>query len=88
MADKAEFLRCPVCKGKPARIYKCLSCGEVRCGQPTCDGSMGSVKGWAGAGTLCRHCGTGRYTVMDVFSAEFHELERATGGRSSPDSES
>lgn len=67
-------MKCPVCGGKPARIYKCNHCGEVRCGQDSCKGNKGALGGWASAGTMCRNCGDGRYEVLGFFSKELEEL--------------
>ncbi|MEO5365719.1 MAG: hypothetical protein H7831_05090 [Magnetococcus sp. WYHC-3] len=69
-------IKCPVCGGRPARIYKCTACQEIRCGQEQCTGTRGGPKGWAGAGTVCRTCGDGRYMTMDFFSAELEGLVR------------
>lgn len=68
-------MKCPICGGRPARIFKCTACGEIRCGQETCKGSKGSgYPGWAGAGAICRNCGDGRYAVLSFFSRELEEL--------------
>lgn len=69
-------MKCPVCGGRPARIYKCTSCGEVRCGQDSCTGSLEGPVGWAGAGSLCRACGEGRYGAISFLSPEVEQLER------------
>lgn len=69
-------MKCPVCGGRPARIYKCSACGEVRCGQETCSGSLDGPVGWAGTGALCRACGEGRYGVISFLSPEVEMLER------------
>lgn len=80
-------MKCPVCGGRPARIYKCTSCGEIRCGQDTCKGNKGGPSGWAGAGAMCRTCGEGRYQVLGFFSKELEDLMAAYKGRMSEDSE-
>ncbi|MBF0286142.1 MAG: hypothetical protein HQL51_16975 [Magnetococcales bacterium] len=69
-------MRCPVCGGRPAHVYKCNACGEIRCGQDTCKGSKANSPGWAGAGSMCRNCGEGRYSVLGFFSKELDDLRR------------
>ncbi|WP_193770182.1 hypothetical protein [Magnetococcus marinus] len=78
MKEMPEFtgMRCPICNGRPAHIYVCVSCGEVRCGQNSCTGSEDGHAGWAGSGTLCRHCGQGRYRIMSFHSSEFLDFVR------------
>ncbi|MBF0309197.1 MAG: transposase [Magnetococcales bacterium] len=73
-------IKCPLCGGRPARIYKCTACGEVRCGQNTCGGNKGGPKGWASAGSQCRTCNAGRYGVLDFFSKEMSDLQRESSG--------
>ncbi|WP_198947892.1 hypothetical protein [Magnetofaba australis] len=69
-------LRCPICGGRPAHIYVCSHCGEVRCGQTNCTGSEGGDAGWASSGTQCRHCGDGRYRILNFHSQEFADFQR------------
>nr|CRH04832.1 Conserved protein of unknown function [Candidatus Magnetococcus massalia] len=69
-------VRCPVCNGRPARIYKCSNCEEIRCGQNNCTGSKSGVTGWAGAGSQCRNCNNGRYNAIDFYDPEMIELLR------------
>ncbi|MEG3638771.1 hypothetical protein [Magnetococcus sp. PR-3] len=71
-----SVMRCPICSGRPAHIYVCVGCGEVRCGQNSCTGSENGHEGWAGSGTLCRHCGQGRYRVMSFQSSEYSDFVR------------
>ncbi|MEG3639069.1 hypothetical protein [Magnetococcus sp. PR-3] len=69
-------VRCPVCGGRPARIYKCNVCNEVRCGQDGCTGSLSGVKGWGSAGSQCRNCRDGRYGAISFFSSEMETILR------------
>ncbi|MBF0620648.1 MAG: hypothetical protein HQL54_01845 [Magnetococcales bacterium] len=71
-----KTMKCPICGGRPARIYKCTVCGEVRCGQDKCIGSLSTYRGWASAGTQCRACGKGRYASMDFVGREMDEFLR------------
>ncbi|MGN7613279.1 hypothetical protein ACQZV8_14485 [Magnetococcales bacterium HHB-1] len=74
--DEGTRFRCPVCGGRPARIFQCNMCGEVRCGQSTCTGSKRMNRGWAGQGSQCRSCGEGRYMVLDFFSKKMEKFLR------------
>jgi hypothetical protein len=69
-------IRCPVCDGLPAHIYRCSHCGEVRCGQDGCAGSEHTNTGWASSGSQCRHCRMGRYQAMDPTGGELAEFTR------------
>ncbi|OSM04381.1 hypothetical protein [Magnetofaba australis] len=69
-------VRCPVCGGRPARIYKCNHCDEIRCGQNDCTGSRSGIKGWASAGSQCRNCNSGRYIQISFFAGEMDDLLR------------
>ncbi|MBF0125494.1 MAG: hypothetical protein HQL60_09165 [Magnetococcales bacterium] len=71
-----SLIRCPVCAGRPAHIYRCNHCGEVRCGQEKCYGSESAVVGWASSGSRCRHCGLGHYRVIDSAGAELADFVR------------
>ncbi len=66
-----NLLECPVCGNHPLHIFRCVKCGEVRCGSDQCVGSMGShYKRWARTGTLCRHCGDAPYRRLITDSEE------------------
>ncbi|MBF0127878.1 MAG: hypothetical protein HQM02_11810 [Magnetococcales bacterium] len=66
-----NLLECPVCGSHPLHIFRCIKCGEVRCGSDQCTGSKGShYKRWARTGTLCRHCGEAPYRRLVTDSEE------------------
>ncbi|MBF0341322.1 MAG: hypothetical protein HQL95_10235 [Magnetococcales bacterium] len=69
------LMECPVCGNHPMHIYRCSSCGEVRCGSDQCIGSKGGqYKRWARSGTLCRHCGDAAYRLLVSDSEEMHHF--------------
>ncbi|MBF0588573.1 MAG: hypothetical protein HQL53_05550 [Magnetococcales bacterium] len=70
------MFRCPVCGGRPARIYKCNHCDEIRCGLSSCLGSKRQHQGWAGANSQCRTCGEGRHVNVGFYSPEIDAYMR------------
>ena len=72
----SDEMKCPMCGSRFSRIYKCGMCGEIRCGQETCRGSMDGPLAFATAGGLCRNCGEGRYNPVSYFSSELEDLKR------------
>ncbi|MBF0417050.1 MAG: hypothetical protein HQL86_02235 [Magnetococcales bacterium] len=72
---KPGLMECPVCGNHPMHIYRCMKCGEVRCGSDQCIGSMGTqYKRWARSGTICRNCGEATYRLLVSDSEEMMQF--------------
>ena len=54
-------MKCPAC-GHQGSVFKCNTCGEVRCTSGKCAGTMNGKKG-SGVSkvTRCKACGKGKY---------------------------
>ncbi len=52
-------MKCPAC-GKGNTVFKCQKCGEVRCSNSACTGTMSGKKGHASTAKPCYSC-KGKY---------------------------
>lgn len=58
----SDIVQCAGCGQKSIFVYKCNSCGEIRCFFPLCKGDKGSGKeGAAKTGAACKNCSKGTY---------------------------
>ena len=61
--------KCPSCGNKMGGsvLYRCDNCGDVRCPNTKCTGSMGGRKAHSGgSGAICQSCLKGHYKMIHV----------------------
>ena len=57
-----KVIKCAGCGNESTFVYKCNSCGEIRCFFPLCKGDKGNNKeGDAKTGVTCLNCQKGVY---------------------------
>lgn len=54
-------MKCPACGSNTVYVYKCDTCGEVRCAASSqCPGTYKSKKGSASSSAFCLSCRKGK----------------------------
>ncbi|MBS4068976.1 MAG: hypothetical protein KGZ62_10265 [Sulfurimonas sp.] len=53
-------MKCPAC-GRGPIVHKCDKCGDIRCTDGSCIGTIGGKKGSASKGSICNACKKGHY---------------------------